>query len=162
MESDRKEIEKELTDLNKKLGNIDDFDDFVDKLQNLIDKEEEELYSETVRKEYRNPTNVGTIENNNGTAKLNSDCGDTMQFDLLIENKIISDVKFKATCGVTTATGSMLSKLVKGKRIDEVKSNLTAKHLVQALDGLPVENIHAAGLAVRTLKTAIKNYEEGK
>ena len=84
-----------------------------------------------------------------------------MQFDLLVENKIISDVKFKATCGVTTATGSMLSKLVKGMKIDEA-SKLTAKHLVQALDGLPTENIHAAGLAVRTLKTAIKNYEEGK
>ena len=161
MNSDKKEIEKDLSDLNKKLGNIEDFDDFVNKLQNLIDKEEEELYSEIVRKEYRNPTNVGTIEHNNGTAKLNSDCGDTMQFDLLVENKIISDVKFTATCGVTTATGSMLSKLVKGMKIDEA-SKLTAKHLVQALDGLPAENIHAAGLAVRTLKTAIKNYVEGK
>jgi NifU-like protein involved in Fe-S cluster formation len=161
MNSDRKEIEKELSDLNKKLGKIDDFDDFVDKLQMYIDKEEEALYSEIVRNEYRNPTNVGTIEHNNGTASLNSDCGDTMQFDLLVENKTISDIKFTATCGVTTATGSMLSKLVKGKKINDV-SKLTAKHLVNALDGLPPENVHAAGLAIRTLKSAIKNYEKNK
>jgi nitrogen fixation NifU-like protein len=161
MNSNRKEIEKELSDLNKKLGKVEDFDDFVDKLQMYIDKEEEALYSEIVRKEYRNPTNVGTIENNNGTAKLNSDCGDTMQFDILVENKIISDVKFTATCGVTTATGSMLSKLVKFCCIDEAEK-LTVKHLVNALDGLPVENIHAAGLAIRTLKSAIKNYKKGK
>ena len=161
MNSDRKEMEKELSDLNKKLGTIEDFDDFVDKLQMYIDKEEEELYSEIVRNEYRNPTNVGTIEHNNGTAQMNSDCGDTMQFDLLVENEMISDVKFTATCGVTTATGSMLSKLIKGKKISEALK-LTAKHLINALDGLPPENLHAAGLAVRTLKSAIKNYEKNK
>jgi NifU-like protein involved in Fe-S cluster formation len=161
MNSDRKEMEKELSDLNKKLGTIEDFDDFVDKLQMYIDKEEEELYSEIVRNEYRNPTNVGAIEHNNGTAKMNSDCGDTMQFDLLVENEMISDVKFTATCGVTTATGSMLSKLIKGKKIDEALK-FTAKHLVNALDGLPQENLHAAGLAIRTLKSAIKNYEKNK
>ena len=76
MNSDRKEIEKELSDLNKKLGDIDDFDDFVDKLQMYIDKEEETLYSEIVRNEYRNPTNVGTIKHNNGTAIMNSDAVD--------------------------------------------------------------------------------------
>ncbi len=89
------------------------------------------------------------------------DSNSALVINLLVENEMISDVKFTATCGVTTATGSMLSKLIKGKKIDEA-SKFTAKHLVNALDGLPLENLHAAGLAIRTLKSAIKNYEKNK
>ncbi|GAG86273.1 unnamed protein product, partial [marine sediment metagenome] len=70
----------------------------------------------------------------------------------------IKEVKFTATCGVTTATGSMLSKLVKGKKLNEAQK-VTPKMLTKALDGLPPDNLHASGLAVKALKSSIKNYK---
>ena len=54
------------------------------------------LYSETVMDHFRNPRNVGVIEDADGVGEVgNVQCGDIMKIYLKINEGIISDVKFE-------------------------------------------------------------------
>ena len=52
------------------------------------------LYSEKVMDHFRNPRNVGVIENADGVGEVgNPVCGDIMKIYLKIDNDTISDVR---------------------------------------------------------------------
>ena len=56
------------------------------------------LYSEKVMDHFRNPRNVGMIENADGIGEVgNAKCGDIMKIYLKIENDTIVDVKFETS-----------------------------------------------------------------
>ena len=117
------------------------------------------LYSEKVMDHFRNPRNVGEIENADGVGEVgNAKCGDIMKIYLKIEDNIIQDVKFETFgCGSAIATSSMATELIKGKPLDEAlkRSN---KAVVEALDGLPPQKVHCSVLAEEAVKAAIKDY----
>ena len=117
------------------------------------------LYSEKVMDHFRNPRNVGEIENADAIGEVgNAKCGDIMRMYLKIDNGIITDVKFKTFgCGSAIATSSMATELIKGKPIEEALK-LSNQAVVEALDGLPVHKIHCSVLAEEAIKDAIKNY----
>ncbi len=117
------------------------------------------LYSEKVMDHFRNPRNVGTIENADGVGEVgNPVCGDIMKIYLKIENDIITDVKFETFgCGSAIASSSMATELIKGKPISEALT-LTNKAVTEALDGLPAHKIHCSVLAEEAIKSAIKDY----
>ena len=75
------------------------------------------LYSEKVMDHFRNPRNVGVIENADGVGEVgNAKCGDIMKIYLKIEDGIIGDVKFETFgCGSAIASSSMATELIKGK-----------------------------------------------
>ena len=75
------------------------------------------LYSEKVMDHFRNPRNVGSIENADGVGEVgNAKCGDIMKMYLKIDDGIITDVKFNTFgCGSAIATSSMATELIKGK-----------------------------------------------
>ncbi|MCJ7822590.1 MAG: iron-sulfur cluster assembly scaffold protein, partial [Armatimonadetes bacterium] len=79
------------------------------------------MYSEKVMEHFRNPRNVGEIENADGVGKVgNPVCGDIMELSLEVEDGVIKDAKFRTFgCGAAIATSSMVTELVKGKTIDE-------------------------------------------
>lgn len=117
------------------------------------------LYSEKVMDHFRNPRNVGEIENADGVGEVgNAKCGDIMKMYLKIDDGIISDVKFETFgCGSAIATSSMATELIKGKPVDEALQ-LTNKAVVEALDGLPAHKIHCSVLAEEAVKAAVKDY----
>ena len=117
------------------------------------------LYSEKVMDHFRNPRNVGEIENADGVGEVgNAKCGDIMKMYLKIEDGIIIDVKFETFgCGSAIATSSMATELIKGKRVEEALS-LTNQAVVEALDGLPAHKIHCSVLAEEAVRAAIKDY----
>ncbi len=121
------------------------------------------LYSEKVMDHFRNPRNVGMIENADGVGEVgNAKCGDIMKIYLKIENDIIEDVKFETFgCGSAIASSSMATELIKGKPLEEALS-LTNKAVVEALDGLPAHKIHCSVLAEEAVKKALKDYYEKK
>ena len=117
------------------------------------------LYSEKVMDHFRNPRNVGTIENADGIGEVgNAKCGDIMKIYLKIDDDIISDVKFETFgCGSAIAASSMATELIKGKPLSDALT-LTNKAVVEALDGLPAHKIHCSVLAEEAVKLAIDDY----
>ena len=125
------------------------------------------LYSEKVMDHFRNPRNVGTIEDADGVGEVgNATCGDIMKIFLKIENNTIVDVKFSTFgCGSAIASSSMATELIKGKSVDEAMT-LTNKAVAEALDGLPAHKMHCSVLSEEAIQAALddyhKRYPEGK
>lgn len=117
------------------------------------------LYSEKVMDHFRNPRNVGVIENASGVGEVgNAKCGDIMTMYLKIENDIIVDVKFETFgCGSAIASSSMATELIKGRPVSEALQ-LTNKAVAEALDGLPAHKLHCSVLAEEAIKSALKDY----
>ncbi|MCQ2531422.1 MAG: Fe-S cluster assembly scaffold protein NifU [Saccharofermentans sp.] len=117
------------------------------------------LYSDKVMDHFRNPRNVGAIEDADAIGEVgNAKCGDIMKIYLKIENDIIVDVKFETFgCGSAIASSSMATELIKGKPLSEAL-NLTNKAVTEALDGLPAHKIHCSVLAEQAIKSALKDY----
>lgn len=117
------------------------------------------LYSEKVMDHFRNPRNVGTLENADGIGEVgNAKCGDIMKIYLKIENEIITDVKFETFgCGSAIASSSMATELIKGKPVSQALE-LTNKAVTEALDGLPAHKLHCSVLAEQAIRAAVKDY----
>ena len=118
------------------------------------------LYSEKVMDHFRNPRNVGVLEDANGIGEVgNAKCGDIMKMYLKIEDDIVKDVKFETFgCGSAIASSSMATELIKGKPISEARQ-LTNKAVAEALDGLPDYKMHCSVLAQEAIESALKDYE---
>lgn len=117
------------------------------------------LYSEKVMDHFKNPRNVGVIENADGVGEVgNARCGDIMKIYLKIDGDIISDVKFETFgCGSAIASSSMATEMIKGKPIADALK-LTNRAVTEALDGLPAHKIHCSVLAEEAIKAALKDY----
>ena len=117
------------------------------------------LYSEKVMDHFRNPRNVGEIENADGVGQVgNAKCGDIMRMTLKIDDGVITDAKFTTFgCGSAIATSSIATEMIKGKTIEEALQ-LSNKAVVEALDGLPAHKIHCSVLAEQSIKMAIADY----
>ncbi len=118
-------------------------------------------YSEKVLDHYRNPRNVGKIEDADGTGVVgNPVCGDMMMITIKARDERIEDIKFQTFgCGAAIATTSMVTELVKGKTLDEALQ-VTNKDVADALDGLPPIKMHCSLLAEQAIKAAIEDYRE--
>ena len=117
------------------------------------------LYSEKVMDHFRNPRNVGVIEDANGIGEVgNAKCGDIMKMYLKIEDEIIKDVKFETFgCGSAIASSSMATELIKGQPVSEAMK-LTNAAVAEALDGLPDYKMHCSVLAEEAIKSALEDY----
>ncbi len=117
------------------------------------------LYSEKVMDHFRNPRNVGVIEDADGIGEVgNAVCGDIMKIYLKIEDGIVSNVKFETFgCGSAIASSSMATELIKGKPLSEVLK-LTNQAVAEALDGLPAHKMHCSVLAEEAIRAAVKDY----
>ena len=117
------------------------------------------LYSEKVMDHFRNPRNVGVIEDANAIGEVgNAKCGDIMKMYLKIENGIVEDAKFETFgCGSAIASSCMATEMIKGKPVSQLLE-LTNKAVVEALDGLPAHKLHCSVLAEEAVKSALKDY----
>lgn len=119
------------------------------------------LYSDKVMDHFRNPRNVGIIEDADGIGEVgNTMCGDIMKIYLKVsDDGIIEDVKFETFgCGSAIASSSMATELIKGKPISEAME-LTNKAVAEALDGLPAHKMHCSVLAEEAIQAALEDYQ---
>jgi nitrogen fixation NifU-like protein len=117
------------------------------------------LYSEKVMDHFKNPRNVGEMEDPDGVGRVgNPVCGDVMELYIKVNDGIIVDAKFKTFgCAAAIATSSMVTDMVKGKSLEEALK-ISNKAVVEALDGLPPAKVHCSVLAEDALKSAIEDY----
>ena len=121
------------------------------------------FYSEKVLDHFKNPRNVGEIENADGAGEVgNPVCGDMMTFYIKVKDNKIEDVKFKTFgCGAAIAVSSMVSEMAKGKTLDEAKQ-ISKESVAKALEDLPKNKLHCSNLGADALQMAIKDYENRK
>lgn len=117
------------------------------------------LYSDKVMDHFRNPRNMGKMEDADGIGEVgNAKCGDIMRMYIKVKDGVIEDVSFITFgCGSAIATSSMATELIKGKTIDEALK-LTNKAVMEALDGLPPVKVHCSVLAEQAIKAAVADY----
>ncbi len=121
------------------------------------------MYSEKVMDHFRNPRNVGVIEDADGVGTVgNPVCGDLMSVYIKVEDNKLKDVKFQTFgCGAAIATSSMVTELAKGKTLDEAQK-ITKKDVADALEGLPPVKMHCSNLAADALHAAIEDFKKKK
>ncbi len=121
------------------------------------------MYNDKVIEVFKNPKNVGEIENPDGIGTVgNATCGDIMQITLKIENDVIVDAKFKTFgCAAAIATSSTATEMVKGMTVEEALK-VTNKKVVETLGGLPAQKLHCSVLAEEAIKKAIEDYQAKK
>lgn len=121
------------------------------------------LYSDKVMDHFRNPRNVGEINDANGIGEVgNAKCGDIMKIYLKVEEDIVKDAKFMTFgCGSAIASSSMATELIKGKSLEDAWE-LTNKAVAEALDGLPAVKMHCSVLAEEAIHKAINDYRVSK
>lgn len=121
------------------------------------------MYNEKVMEVFKNPKNVGEIENPDGIGTVGNEvCGDIMQISLRIVDDVIVDAKFKTFgCAAAIATSSTATEMVKGMTVDEALK-VTNKIVIEKLGGLPAQKIHCSVLAEEAIKKAIEDYQAKK
>jgi nitrogen fixation NifU-like protein len=117
------------------------------------------MYTELVMDHFRNPRNVGVIEDADGVGMVgNPTCGDIMEIFIKVKDDRIEDVKFRTFgCGAAVATSSITTEMVKGKTIEEALE-LSNRAVAEALGGLPPQKLHCSNLAADALHEAINDY----
>ncbi|MEM1976892.1 MAG: iron-sulfur cluster assembly scaffold protein [Nitrososphaerota archaeon] len=117
-------------------------------------------YSPKVLELFRNPKNLGRMEDANAVATAGSlACGDMITVYLKIdEEEKIVDASFESYgCAANIATASLLTEMIKGKSLREAWG-ISWKQLSDELGGLPPIKYHCGVLAVGALRRAIRAY----
>lgn len=119
------------------------------------------MYSEKVLEHFRNPRNVGELEDADAVGDVgNPKCGDMMRITLKIDEATerIEDIRFQTFgCGAAIAVSSMITELVKGKTLAEAL-DVDNKTVVDELEGLPPVKLHCSVLAEQGIVAALQDY----
>ena len=135
-----------------------------------------DLYQETILDHYAKPRNAGRMDDANRTAEgFNPLCGDKIKLYLKVEDGVIVDARFEgAGCAIATASASMMTESIKGKRADEALQLLDNIHglvtsgakvgdvgKLEVLAGVHEfpQRVKCATLAWHTMKAALENIE---
>lgn len=139
----------------------DFFDDYAEKLEEMIREKAKEDYNEYIVDLLYNPKNWGKPPDNeiSISQSYKGPCNDTMNFFLKIKDEIIKKANFITDgCGATVATASQVTLLIEGKSL-EFAENLQPNDIEEAIGGLPEDHKHCAELAATTLRRAIEKYK---
>lgn len=135
-----------------------EFDTLIENISRILRQEDEATYSKEVVEEFRNPFNVGRMDDPDGQGIADGLCGDTMEFYVKVNSGMVEDCSFYTDgCGATIACGSRLARLVAGMDLDEA-ALISPKDIVSLLNGLPPDHEHCAALAVLALRNALRDY----
>ena len=119
------------------------------------------IYSEIILDYYRYPRNKGTLDHPQIHARdSNPLCGDVVEMQIELDEKnSVKDVKFNGQgCAISQASASMLTELVKGKSLEDVRK-ISKEDILSLIGGqLTAVRLKCALLSLKVLKTGIYDY----
>jgi nitrogen fixation NifU-like protein len=119
-----------------------------------------DIYKDIILDYYRNPRNFGDLQDPDVRTKdSNPLCGDIIEMQLKIKDGRVEDIRFKGKgCAISQAAASMLTEVIKGKTLDEVKA--MGKPDVLELLGIDPgpTRIKCALLGLKVLKLGVYGY----
>ncbi len=135
------------------------------------------LYQEVIFDHYREPRNYGRMADANREAQgYNPLCGDKVAVYLRVEDGVIQDVRFEGLgCAIATASASLMTESLKGKREADALRLMAQFHdmvaqgddagtlgKLEALAGVHAfpERVKCATLAWHTLQAALERVPE--
>jgi len=136
----------------------ENFDAFLDSLQEQIFEETRREFGEKVYQRWQNPRYMGAMHDSDGQSRMKGTCGDTMEIFLKFENDRVVNASFQTDgCGSSVVCGSYAAEMAFGKTSDEL-FEITGESILAELEGLPEDQEHCAFLAVESLKAAADDY----
>ena len=119
------------------------------------------IYTEIILDYYRHPRNKGELENPQISAKdSNPLCGDVIEIQMVLDgNDTVKDVRYNGQgCAISQASASMLTELVKGKSLDEVRK-ISKEDILSLIGGqLSAVRLKCALLSLKVMKTGLYSY----
>ncbi len=136
----------------------DEFDAFVEKLQEQIFDEAKEAFGETGFQRWRNPLYRGALENADAHARITGKCGDTIDIFLKFNDDCVTGASYITDgCGASTVCGSFAAEIAHGKTPDEL-TEITGETILEKIGRFPKEDEHCAFLAAETIQEALQKY----
>jgi len=83
-----------------------------------------ELYQEIILDHNKNPRNFRVIEDSDHMAEgFNPLCGDRLTVYLSVKGDFVEDISFEGSgCAISTASASLMTEIVKGRSVEEVRA----------------------------------------
>lgn len=118
---------------------------------------DDSIYREIILEHYKNPSNKGTLDPADFSYEdVNPLCGDEIRIDVRVKDDHVSEIRFSGRgCAVSQASASILTEMVEGKSLDEVKA-IGRDALLDEI-GIPVSpaRMKCAMLGLKVLKAGI-------
>jgi nitrogen fixation NifU-like protein len=137
---------------------MDNFDSFVENLQQEIFEDTKRAYGEIGFQRWRNPLYLGEMKHPDVHAKITGTCGDTMKIFLKFEDNRVKNASYVTDgCGSSSVCGSFAAEMAIGKDPDEL-TEVTGEAILKKIGTFPKEDEHCAYLAAETLQKALHNF----
>lgn len=129
------------------------------RLQEQIERDILAAYGPAVLDHWKNPRNLGLLENPDGYARVQGTCGDTMEMSVRMDGDVVAACGFQTDgCGTTVVCGSAATWLAKGRSFVDALGAVCARGILELLGGLPEADTHCAELAAETLRRALADH----
>jgi len=122
------------------------------------------IYREIILEHYKNPSNKGTLDPNDFSYQdVNPLCGDEIRIDVRVKDERVSEIRFSGRgCAVSQASASILTEMVEGRTLDEVKA-IGRDELLDEI-GIPVSpaRMKCAMLGLKVLKAGVYGLDHAR
>ncbi len=117
----------------------------------------DDLYREQILEHYKNPHHFGELANADITQEGDNPlCGDVITLYLKLDDGHVADVSFRGRgCAISQASASMLTDMIVGKPVQELKQFPTRDLLDELGIQISPARMKCATLSVNTLRVAL-------